>query len=93
VTVTEAAPFHLIADSADGLPLDIRRTIAGDAWDRELADSCGVPTPAGTSGSAVSLGLPTLGVGSPAPRPAAESLTLHGGATTIPIYAVDDAER
>jgi tRNA-2-methylthio-N6-dimethylallyladenosine synthase len=93
VTVTEAAPFHLIADSADGLPLDIRRTIAGDAWDRELADSCGVPTPAGTSGSAVSLGLPTLRVGSPAPRPGAANLTLHGGATTIPIYAVDDAER
>ena len=64
VTVTEAKPFHLIADSTDGFPLQIRRTRAGDAWDRSEAASCGVPaTPDGTDASApgrVSLGLPTL---------------------------------
>jgi tRNA-2-methylthio-N6-dimethylallyladenosine synthase len=91
VTVTQAAPFHLIADSLDGAPLRIRRTIAGDAWDRMEAESCGVPTPAGTSGSSVSLGLPTLRVGSPSLT--LSNLNQHGGATTIPIYPVDDAER
>jgi tRNA-2-methylthio-N6-dimethylallyladenosine synthase len=91
VTVTEAAPFHLLADSVDGAPLRIRRTIAGDAWDRDQADSCGVPTPAG-AGSAVSLGLPTLRVGGPASLNLS-NLNQHGGATTIPIYPVDDAER
>ncbi|WP_130175942.1 tRNA (N6-isopentenyl adenosine(37)-C2)-methylthiotransferase MiaB [Cryobacterium sp. SO1] len=91
VTVTQAAPFHLIADSLDGAPLRIRRTIAGDAWDREQAESCGVPTPAGTS-SAVSLGLPTLRVGGPAALNLT-NLNQHGGATTIPIYPVDDQER
>jgi len=94
VTVTQAAPFHLIADSLDGAPLRIRRTIAGDAWDREQAESCGVPTPAGSTGSAVSLGLPTLRVGGPAgPSLNLANLNQHGGATTIPIYPVDDAER
>ena len=43
VTVTKAAPFHLIADSADGAPLTIRRTRAGKAWDRAEAESCAVP--------------------------------------------------
>ena len=61
VTVTHAAPFHLLADSPDGAPLRIRRTRAGDAWDRSQAESCGVPAPAGDGGPrAVSLGLPTL---------------------------------
>ncbi len=65
VTVTHAAPFHLLADAPDGAPLRIRRTRAGDAWDRSQAESCGVPAPAGESGAprAVSLGLPTLRVG------------------------------
>jgi tRNA-2-methylthio-N6-dimethylallyladenosine synthase len=64
-TVTHAAPFHLLADSPDGAPLRIRRTRAGDAWDRSQAESCGVPAPAGESDAprAVSLGLPTLRVG------------------------------
>jgi len=94
VTVTQAAPFHLIADSLDGAPLRIRRTIAGDAWDREQAESCGVPTPAGSTGGAVSLGLPTLRVGGPAGAGLnLSNLNQHGGATTIPIYPVDDAER
>ncbi len=60
VVVSSAAPFHLIADSADGSPLIVRRTTAGDAWDRGEAESCGAPT-ASTGGQApVSLGLPTL---------------------------------
>lgn len=65
VTVTHAAPFHLLADSSDGALLRIRRTRAGDAWDRTQAESCGVPAPAGEAGAprAVSLGLPTLRLG------------------------------
>jgi tRNA-2-methylthio-N6-dimethylallyladenosine synthase len=68
VEITRAAPFHLIADSADGAPLRIRRTRAGDAWERAQADSCGVPTPQAGAGSSaggaprVSLGLPSLRV-------------------------------
>ncbi|MGZ0711183.1 tRNA (N6-isopentenyl adenosine(37)-C2)-methylthiotransferase MiaB (plasmid) [Coraliomargarita sp. W4R53] len=62
VVITHAAPFHLLADSPDGAPLDIRRTLSGDAWDRTQAESCGVPAPASAGGasSAISLGLPTL---------------------------------
>ncbi|MDA4893146.1 tRNA (N6-isopentenyl adenosine(37)-C2)-methylthiotransferase MiaB [Streptomyces sp. MS2A] len=64
VTVTHAAPFHLLADSPDGKPLRIRRTRGGDAWDRAQAESCGVPAPADGAGARpVSLGLPTLRVG------------------------------
>jgi tRNA-2-methylthio-N6-dimethylallyladenosine synthase len=62
VTVTHAAPFHLLADSPDGSALRIRRTRAGDAWDRAQAESCGVPTPAGGA-QPVGLGIPTLRVG------------------------------
>ncbi|MCU1441514.1 MAG: 2-methylthioadenine synthetase [Rhodoglobus sp.] len=62
--ITRAASFHLIADSIDGAPLDIRRTRAGDAWDRAEAESCAVPTAVPTAGPSrgVSLGLPTLRV-------------------------------
>ncbi len=65
VVVTHAAPFHLLADSPDGTSLRIRRTQAGDAWDRSQADSCGVPAPAGASGAPrqVGLGLPTIRIG------------------------------
>ncbi|GAB2521907.1 tRNA (N6-isopentenyl adenosine(37)-C2)-methylthiotransferase MiaB [Paramicrobacterium agarici] len=77
VTVTNAAPFHLLADSTDGAPLRIRRTRAGDAWERDQADSCGVPAHgSGTAGS-VSLGMPSL-------RPAV---------STMPIYDPADGER
>jgi tRNA-2-methylthio-N6-dimethylallyladenosine synthase len=77
VQVTQAAPFHLIADSVDGGPLTVRRTRAGDAWDRAQAESCAVPSPAasGTRPSAVSLGLPTLRV------------------ATTPIYDLGDGQR
>lgn len=60
VTVSSAAPFHLIADSPDGSPLAVRRTAAGDAWDRSQAESCSTPASTGTGQSTVSLGLPTL---------------------------------
>ena len=65
VVVTHAAPFHLLADAPDGAAMRIRRTRAGDAWDRTQAESCALPTPAGESGQprAVSLGLPTLRAG------------------------------
>jgi tRNA-2-methylthio-N6-dimethylallyladenosine synthase len=82
VTVTQAAPFHLLADPIEGTSLRIRRTRAGDAWDRAQADSCGVPAAPGSAPSAggpVSLGLP--------------SLRLRGGATTIPIYDLADGQR
>ncbi|WP_167047754.1 tRNA (N6-isopentenyl adenosine(37)-C2)-methylthiotransferase MiaB [Salinibacterium sp. ZJ454] len=77
VQITEAAPFHLIADSTDGAPLAVRRTRAGDAWDRAQAESCAVPTPTepGAKKGAVSLGLPTLRV------------------ATLPIYDVSDGQR
>ena len=55
VEVTYAAPHHLVADSP---VTSVRRTRAGDAWERRTA-----PEPRG-----VSLGLPTVGV--PAPLPA-----------------------
>ncbi len=64
VRVTHAAPFHLLADSGESPTLRVRRTRAGDAWDRAQAESCGV-SPAGSAGGSpapagpVSLGLPT----------------------------------
>jgi tRNA-2-methylthio-N6-dimethylallyladenosine synthase len=88
VTVTQAAPFHLIADSVDGAPLAIRRTSAGDAWDRAEAASCGVPVAAGSvaaaGGGRVSLGLPSLRVGEPLTAP---------GVGTMPIYDPTDGQR
>ncbi|MFT4220554.1 MAG: tRNA (N6-isopentenyl adenosine(37)-C2)-methylthiotransferase MiaB [Microbacterium sp.] len=68
VVVTHAAPFHLLADAPDGAPLRIRRTRAGDAWDRSQTESCAVPAAgSGSSGASgpVPLGLPTLRVGVP----------------------------
>ncbi|MFD7309757.1 tRNA (N6-isopentenyl adenosine(37)-C2)-methylthiotransferase MiaB [Promicromonospora sp. NPDC059942] len=65
VTVTRAAPHHLIAEPADASGLVVRRTRSGDAWAaREKArlgggedeHSHGTPAPSGP----VSLGLPTL---------------------------------
>jgi len=88
VTVTQAAPFHLIADSPDGAPLAIRRTSAGDAWDRAEAASCAVPVPPGAVGSngtgRVSLGLPSLRIGEPLTSP---------GVGTMPIYDPMDGQR
>jgi tRNA-2-methylthio-N6-dimethylallyladenosine synthase len=91
VTVTQAAPFHLIADSADGAPLRIRRTRAGDAWDRAEAESCAVPAQGAESGQPgrVSLGLPLLRIGGPR---IGEPLTVPG-VGTMPIYDPTDGER
>jgi tRNA-2-methylthio-N6-dimethylallyladenosine synthase len=60
-TITEAGPYHLIADAG----YSMRRTIAGDAWDRAEAASCAVPAASASAASGaksgVSLGLPSLG--------------------------------
>ncbi|WP_156760709.1 tRNA (N6-isopentenyl adenosine(37)-C2)-methylthiotransferase MiaB [Microbacterium karelineae] len=64
VTVTHAAPSHLLADSTDGAPLRVRRTRAGDAYDRAQAASCAVPASGSpAAGGAVTLGLPTIRAG------------------------------
>ena len=52
-TVTEAGPFHLIAD----LNVSIQPTRAGDAWDAALAASCGVPLPEPTGRKLIPLGV------------------------------------
>jgi tRNA-2-methylthio-N6-dimethylallyladenosine synthase len=87
VTISDAKPFHLIADSSDGAPLRVRRTSAGDAWDRAEAASCAVPATSGTSAGGtgtggtntvpgrVSLGLPSIRV------------------ATTPIYDLADGQR
>lgn len=87
VTITQAAPFHLIADSVDDAPLRIRRTRAGDAWDRAQAESCAVPGDAGASAAGrVSLGLPMLRVRDAEPL-------VSPGVGTMPIYDPTDAQR
>ncbi len=60
VQVTYAAPHHLVADSP---VLSVRRTRAGDAWERRQG------APAEDGPRAVGLGMPSIGV--PAPLPAA----------------------
>lgn len=65
VTVTEAAAFHLVADPATPDDYVLRRSRAGDAWDRAQADSCGAPAPgapAQQGKTGVSLGMPSLPV-------------------------------
>ncbi|HEY0903790.1 MAG TPA: tRNA (N6-isopentenyl adenosine(37)-C2)-methylthiotransferase MiaB [Marmoricola sp.] len=59
VVVSRAAPHHLVAD---GPVVSIRRTRAGDAWERRVAAASTTATPGG-----VSLGLPTVGVPDPLP--------------------------
>lgn len=64
VAVTEAKPFFLLADPTDASEYSVRRTRAGDAWDRWQAESCQTSTPATSSApGVVSLGMP--GFGSP----------------------------
>jgi tRNA-2-methylthio-N6-dimethylallyladenosine synthase len=59
-TVTEAGPYHLIADVTDPTLVTVRRTRAGDAWDLAQAASCGVPSSVNDAGKpTVSLGIPT----------------------------------
>ena len=60
VTITEAAAFHLVADPTPE-EYTLRRSRAGDAWDRSQADSCGAPVPgSGEARKGVSLGMPSL---------------------------------
>lgn len=59
VVITDAAPYHLLADNQKNY--SVRRTIAGDAWDRAEAAACAVPSTDGGAKSSVSLGLPTIG--------------------------------
>lgn len=59
-TITEAAPYHLIADPLSAEQISVRRTIAGDAWDRSQAESCAVPSSGEKPSGSVSLGLPLL---------------------------------
>jgi tRNA-2-methylthio-N6-dimethylallyladenosine synthase len=83
VTISDAKPYYLLADSQDGSPLRIRRTRAGDAWDRAEAESCAVPAHGSTTSDGVakvSLGLPTL-------RPSTPSVA------TSPIYDITDGLR
>jgi len=67
VEVTYAAPHHLVAD---GRTLALRRTAAGDAWERRQSElSCapggadlqGGSESGSTATGAVALGLPTVG--------------------------------
>ncbi|MFI7484209.1 tRNA (N6-isopentenyl adenosine(37)-C2)-methylthiotransferase MiaB [Kocuria sp. M1R5S2] len=61
VTVTDAAAYHLVADPRGPQDYALRRSRAGDAWDRRQAESCGAP--AATGGSVpgpVVLGMPGL---------------------------------
>lgn len=62
VEVTYAAPHHLVADAPAAAGVyAVRRTRAGDAWDRRQAASCGVPAPAvGETRPPVVLGMPAL---------------------------------
>ena len=57
VQVTQAKPYFLLADTGADLPYSVRRTAAGDAWDRAQAASCGVPAPQALSSGKVSLSL------------------------------------
>jgi tRNA-2-methylthio-N6-dimethylallyladenosine synthase len=57
VTVDESGPFHLIADPKSAAEIQIRPTIAGDAWDRAQAASCGVPVSAPTGRRSIPLGV------------------------------------
>src|SRR3954471_3688339 len=59
VAVTHGAPHHLVADSAlTGGPFAVRRTRAGDAWERRQAADRKRLVPAGAP--AVLLGMPVL---------------------------------
>ncbi len=67
VTITRGAPHYLLADAPDDVAVPVRRTRAGDAWDRAQADSCGVPAPAPVDAD----GKRVIGLGLPGMRPTA----------------------
>lgn len=59
VPITEAGSFHLISDP-NAEEYSVRRSRAGDAWDRAQADSCGTTGTTQVPGAPVNLGFPTL---------------------------------
>jgi len=59
VKISEAKPFFLLADPQDESEYAVRRTRAGDAWDRWQAESCQTPAVPNTA-RAVSLGMPAM---------------------------------
>ena len=61
VPITESHSYDLIADPNAAEQYVLRRSRAGDAWDRAQAESCGTSTGAPANG--VNLGLPSLRVG------------------------------
>ena len=61
VPITQAAAFHLVSDPTLE-QYSLRRSRAGDAWDRSQADSCGVPAAGGSAVGKTNLGMPTLKV-------------------------------
>ncbi len=66
VPITAAGSFHLLADPSSPEGYRLRSSRAGDAWDRWQADSCGVGTTqvSGEKPGSVSLGMPSLRIGS-----------------------------
>lgn len=60
VPITGAAAFHLVSDPSSLEEYSVRRSRAGDAWDRSQADSCGTGTGGDSGTRGVSLGMPTL---------------------------------
>jgi tRNA-2-methylthio-N6-dimethylallyladenosine synthase len=58
--LTGAAPYHLLADHPTTETFSVKPTAGGDAWERDQAASCGIPTPNNSSNASakVSLGLP-----------------------------------
>ena len=60
VPVTGSAAFHLVSDPATLAEYSVRRSRAGDAWDRSQAESCGTGTTGTKNTSGVSLGMPAL---------------------------------
>jgi tRNA-2-methylthio-N6-dimethylallyladenosine synthase len=64
VEITYAAPHHLLAE---GPTLVVRRTRAGDAWEKRRA----TPADDAAKPAGVMLGLPTIGA--PAPLPQADA--------------------
>ena len=59
VKITDAAPYHLLAD--DTSVFAVRKTIAGAAWDAAEAAACATPSSDANGKATVSLGLPTIG--------------------------------
>lgn len=60
VVIDDAKPYFLLSDSGYAL----RRTGAGDAYDRAQADSCGAPAAGpGQAPATTALGMPTLRAG------------------------------